>query len=443
MHQLLLLGLNHNTAPLELRERLAFGHEQARQAVVDLRQRHPDTEFVLLSTCNRVELYAARAGTPDADALAADLARLRGVPEDAFRSHTYTHRGHDAVRHLFHVVCSLDSMVLGETQILGQVRAAYETASAGGAAGALLNPLFQRAAAVGKQVMSQTKLNEGRVSVASVAVDLARQIFENFADKTILTVGVGKMTRLVLTSFKELHAGRLLIANRDASKAMALAEKFGGQASGLDALDEQLVAADIVITSTGATEPIITAKQFNKLRKARRFRPIFLIDLAVPRDVEAAVGEIENVFLYNLDDLQQVVRNTMATRGDAVEAARKIVEEHVEQFGQWHRQRTLGPVIDRLYTKYHDLARAELDKTLARLPNVSDEEREHLRELTRRIVNKLLHEPIRNLRHADQHTGAQQPYLHALERLFGLGEGKDGTTEGAGGTEGTNEGMRG
>jgi glutamyl-tRNA reductase len=326
----------------------------------------------------------------------------------------------DMIRHLFHVASSLDSMVLGETQILGQVRDAYEAAAQLGAAGASLNPLFQKALAAAKQVMHDTALTEGRLSVASVAVDYARGIFDHFSDKTVLSIGAGKMAQLVLRHFSQLRPGDLLVCNRDAAKALALAQEFSGRQVPFEGLEDHLVAADIVLTSTGAQHAIITRTQFEPLRKRRRYRPLFIIDIAVPRDVEPALGEIDGVFLYNLDDLQDVVSKTQSQRKDVIASAHGIVEQHVEAFILWHRQRELGPAIRRLHERYHNIAKEELTRTLNKLPNLSPAEREHLEELSRRIVNKLLHDPVQVLRHADQsHIPAAQ-YLHALEKLFQL-----------------------
>lgn len=428
MDRLLLLGLNHTTAPLEVRERLAFSAHRQVEALERFRQTFPNCELVLLSTCNRVELYAAREvhGHPRVEEMIQFLADFHAIPPDGFARNLYQKTNRDAVEHLFHVASSLDSMVLGETQILGQVREAYEMAADASAAGPVLNPLFQRAIAVGKQVMHETTLNEGRLSVASVGVDYAKGIFEHFEDKTLLSIGAGKMATLMLQNFVALRPGRLLVCNRDPQKAAALATRFGGEAVAIDNLSDQLVAADIVLTSTGSVHPILTRPHFESLRKKRRYRPIFLIDIAVPRDIAADVGQIDNVYLYNLDDLQKVVSETQAQRKDAIDAARAIVAKHIESFVAWNRQRELGPAIHRLYSRYHQIAQGELARTLNKLPNVTEAERSHLEDLARRIVNKLLHDPVQTLRHADpQHVPAAQ-YLHALEKLFQLDDRTEG-----------------
>jgi glutamyl-tRNA reductase len=424
MHRLLLVGLNHTTAPLEVREGLVFDEQQAAEALRKLREKFPEAEAVLLSTCNRIEMYVSRTvhGHPREEEMIEFLAGFHGLPPAQVVGHFYRKNDKAAAAHLFAVASSLDSMVLGETQIVGQVRQAYDIARDAGAAGAMLNPLFQRALAIAKRVMSETALAEGRLSVASVAVDYARRIFDRFSDKTLLCVGAGKMGGLVLQGFAALGPGKLLLVNRDPAKAQVLAKQFGGEASGLEKLDEHLVAADIVISSTGSAHPIITRERFEHLVKQRRYRPIFIIDIAMPRDVEAAVGAIENVYLYNIDDLQQVVSDTQAQRAGAVEAARRIVDEQLEDFIAWHRTRELGPLIDQLYKRYHQVAQEEVGRTINKLGQISEEERQHLEELARRIVNKLLHDPIQTLKQSDALHGQAGQYLHAMERLFHLAE---------------------
>ncbi len=256
MERLVLLGLNHTTAPVQVREKVAFGPEQTRAALNAMREKFPQAEIVLLSTCNRVEFYVSRAvhGHPRTDEMRTFLSEFHSLPAEEMTPHLYEKSDREAVEHLFTVASSLDSMVLGETQILGQVRGAYELASAARTAGPLLHPLFQRAIAVGKQVMHETALNEGRLSIASVAVDYAKRIFDQFDDKTVLCVGAGKMTQLVMKHFAGLHPLRQLVSNRDPVKAEKLAAEFGGEVVPFEFLTEHIASADIVITSTGATQ---------------------------------------------------------------------------------------------------------------------------------------------------------------------------------------------
>ena len=413
MTDLVLIGLNHTTAPLDVRERLALAPQRAFEAITAW-QATLGGEVVILSTCNRVELYLAGGATREA--AVAFLANFHQTPAEAFASHLYESHGRAAVEHLFNVASGLDSMVLGETQILGQVRTAYEASRQAGATGPVLNPLFQRAVTVGKEVLSTTALGEGRLSVASVAVDYAKRIFDHFTDKTVLCLGTGKMTRLVLGGFAQLKAGRVLVASREQSRADALAGQFGGVGVTMDDLDRHLVAADIVIASTGATRPVVTRKQFAGLMKKRRYRPAFFLDIAVPRDIEPAVGDIDGVYRYDLDDLQQAVSQTLAGRGGAVDAARAVVHRHVDAYAAWHRQRDVGPLIDAIYARANEIARAEIERTLGRLL-VDDAGRLQVEQLVHRVVQKLLHGPVSQLKRAhDNREG--QAYLHAVERLF-------------------------
>jgi len=420
MHRLVVTGLNHSTAPLAVREKLSFSPDRRAAALTAFTAQWPGAEAVLLSTCNRTELYVARAvhDHPRSDEMAAFLAAFQGLaPADVAR-YFYHKEDRSAVEHLFAVAASLDSMVLGETQILGQVRDAYEAASAAGCARAALSPLFQRAIAAAREVMNTTALAEGRVSIASVAVQYAQRIFDTFADKTVLSIGAGKMGTLVLRHFRELTPGTLIICNRDLHKAQALAARFGGRAEALSDLRRCLVLADVVISSTGSDEPIITRELFSGILHQRRYRPIFIIDIALPRDVEPEVGEIENVYLYNIDDLQRVVSQTHSQRASAVEQARSILARHVEDFAVWSRTRQIGPFIESLYRFYHAIAAREADRTLNKLSADEQTNRQQLLDMARRIVNKILHGPVQRLRNADALTPSGAQYLAAMQSLL-------------------------
>jgi glutamyl-tRNA reductase len=416
MQRLLLLGLNHKSASLELRERLAFSGQQRAEALAAIRRRFLEVEAVLLSTCNRTEIYLARPthGRPRHSELADFLAELRGMSRRDVDGAFYEKAERDVVTHLFSVAGSLDSMVLGETQILGQVREAYEAATDAGAAGPMLHPLFQRAIAVGKQIRSETSLSKGRISVASVAVQYARRIFDVFSDKTVLNIGAGKMGELVLSAMAGLKPGKLIVCNRDFSRAEALAKKYSACASEMDHLPDQLAAADIVVTGTGSQQPIITRSMFETVIRRRRYRPVFIIDIGVPRDVAADVGEIENVYLYNLDDLQKAIDSNQETRSVAAQEAAQIVQRQVDEFVAWQRARMVGPLIELLYERSHSVALEELNRTVSKLSGISSADKEQLEDLTRRIVNKLLHDPIQVLRGSDALHAPMPQYLHAV-----------------------------
>ena len=297
--ELVLIGLNHRTATLALRERVAFSAEQARVAAQQLRARGILEETLVLSTCNRSELYGVppESTADSAAAMELFLASFHQMRPDELGGSLYRHRDLEVVRHLYRVAAGLDSMLLGEAEILGQVREAYDAAREAGTAGPMLHPLFQRATAVAKQVMTQTTLGEGRTSVATVTVEYARRIFDVFSDKTVLSIGAGKMARLMLANMAALKPVKLLICNRDSAKAAALAKEFGGTAVAMEHLADHLAVSDIVISGTGSSEPIITRSLFEAVMRKRRYRPVFLIDIAVPRDVAGDVAKIENVYL--------------------------------------------------------------------------------------------------------------------------------------------------
>ncbi len=434
MQQLMLLGLNHSTAPLAVRERVAFSAAAREAACRAFRARFPHAELVILSTCNRVELYTATAqqDTLTTQQIGQFLVQHHGITLDDLQPHLYVKTGDEVVTHLFRVASSLDSMVLGETQILGQVREAYESAHRLGVTGSIFHPLFQRAISVGKQVLTQTPIAEGRLSIASVAVEHARRIFQRLDDKVVLSVGVGKMGLLVLRHFAELSPGKLMVCTRDSAKGAQVAAEYGGVGVPMDDLADSIAAADVVVCSTGAPQPIITREMFEQVHRIRRGRPIFLIDIALPRDIDERVGDFEDAHLYNLDDLQQAVGATRDNRQEAISAAEALVRKAVEDYAAWQRSRQLGPLIERLYERYHRLAREEVDRTLARMPDPTPDHREHLTELARRLVNKMLHQPVKSLRRSGNLHGPAFQYLHAMEKLFQLDQPLEDAQKGAG-----------
>lgn len=421
MQRLLMIGMNHATAPLAIREKFAFSPAQREQALQRFREAFPAAEAVLVSTCNRVELYTARAvhAHPRLEEMISFISQFHGLADTEFRPHLYDKANRDVADHLFMVAASLDSLVVGETQILGQVRESYDVACRVGTVNTLLHPLFQRAIATAKEVMSATHLAEGRRSVASIAVEYARQIFETFADKTVLSIGAGKMSALVLQHLSDLHIKRLIVCNRDIEKAKVLSQRFGGAPVAMDGLQQHLAEADIVVSSTASPTPIITRELFKQVMKQRRWKPAFLMDIALPRDIEQAVGELDNVYLYNIDDLQQVAAATDSCRRESVDSARQIVVQRVEEFITSSRARELGPLIERLFERSHAIAREEVQRAVNKLPDITEEERQHLDDLARRIVNKLLNDPVQTVRNGGSANGSDA-YVHALAKLFRL-----------------------
>jgi glutamyl-tRNA reductase len=423
---LLVLGVNHRTAPIGLRETLAFTPEQTTAALAAIQQHFPDTEAVILSTCNRVELYLAHStaapSPPTLHSLTHFLADFHHLPPEDLASHLYLHEDRRAVEHLFSVAASLDSMVVGETQILGQVKQAYALAAdhaAIGRGGKVFHALFQRALAAAKDVHERTNLSAGRLSIASVAIDLARSVFDRFDDKTVLCIGAGKMASLLLRHLADLHPQKLLLTNRSLPRAQALAEEFGGEALPIDTLDALMTEADILLTSTNAAEPIITEPRFKSLLKARRYRPALIIDIAVPRDVHPDVAQLANVYLYNVDDLQEVAAGNKTKRDAEIALSRTLLNEHIDEFWKWFALRDVGPLVKSLYEQSHALARTELDATLARHPDLTSEQRAELERLTHRLIGKLLHRPVSQLT-TNPNPDLAPTLAAALKQLFDL-----------------------
>ena len=347
--RLLMLGFNHRTAPLELREALAFDNDRAAQAIRDLREAYPASECALISTCNRTEFYLARPihDPPTIEDLRDFVMQQTGVEGDAVRSASIHREQDEAATHLFHVSAGLDSMVLGEPQVLGQVKRAYELADDCEAIGPVLHRLFQGAITASKSVRRKTGIDQGRTSVSSVAVAFAKNIFDHFGDKTVLAIGAGEMVKAALASLRRENPNRLLLINRTHQRAIDLASQLEltGSDHGARAwedMDGLLVEADIVVSCTGATEPILTADRFRPLLKKRRGRPLFMLDLAVPRDLDPAIGAFRNVYLYNLDDLQKAVEETASGRRELVMECEELLKGHIDRCMGEIRHRDVG-----------------------------------------------------------------------------------------------------
>jgi glutamyl-tRNA reductase len=417
---LLLIGASHRTAPVELRERLDFCSRGLEQAVRALARRQHVAEAVVVSTCNRSELYVAcdhaAAGAED---LIAFLCEYHHIAADRIRPHLYSHVDHDAARHLFRVASGLDSLVVGEPQILGQIKDAFATATSVDSAGPLLNRLFHWAFGVGKRVRSETALAEGAVSVSFAAVNLARKIFGQLAGRRVLVVGSGEMGKLTALHLKAQGVASIVITSRTLAHAQELADEVGGTVTAWDSMPQGLADADIVITVTGAPTPILSKAAVAAAMPASRMRPLFLIDIAVPRDVDPRAGEIEQVFLYNIDDLQAIVRENLEKRGGEVGRAEQVVEEEVQKFTTWQRAREAVPTIVALRRRFEGIRRAELERLEPKFAALPPEARARLEEVTRLLVEKLLLQPTEQLKSAgDAHLVAQ--YTYALSRLFGL-----------------------
>ncbi len=418
---LLALGLNHQSAPLEIRERVAFAAHVLEGALGELVRGRGAAEAAILSTCNRTELYVSAAeaasGGPQAGAYVEWLAGYHRLAPSQLAPHLYALPREQAVRHAFRVASGLDSMVLGEPQILGQMKEAVRSAGAAGTLGTVLSRLFQRSFAVAKEVRSTTRIGAHSVSMAAAAVKLAARIFPSLHERSVLLIGAGEMIELCATHFAAQSPARITVANRTLERAQALAHRFNARAIELRELAEHLHEHDIVVSSTASSLPILGKGLAERALKARRRRPIFMVDLAVPRDVEPEVGELDDVFLYTVDDLRGVVQGNLDARRAAVEQAEAIIETQVGQFMHWMRVRESVPVIRALRDQAEEARREELVRAQRLLAKGEDPARV-LEALSQSITAKLMHAPTQALNEA---TGAERRALvDTIARLFRL-----------------------
>lgn len=417
---IVLVGLNHKTAPLNVRERLFAGCRDDVNLLAGLLAVDGVREVLHISTCNRVEVVASVDETPQTtDALKSFLARWGGLTNDEATACLYRYRDEEAIRHLFRVAASLDSLVMGEAQILGQVKEAYRQALAQNSTGIALNRLMHRAFRTAKRVRTETGIAANPVSVSFAAVELAKKIFGTLAGKKTLIIGAGEMAELTGKHLIGNGVEDITVANRSLAQAEVLAEKYHGRAAGLTALDEALCDADIVISSTGAPAYIVTAEMIRNCLRKRKNRLLFLIDIAVPRDIDPAVDEIENVFLYNIDDLQGIVDENMKNRKREALKAEAIVMEEVANYAGWLRELEAVPTIVSLRTKAEKIVRQELEKAQGWLGSMNESDRERVEALVSGIVNKMLHAPVAVMKEEISEFNTQD-ILAAARQLFRL-----------------------
>ncbi|KMQ80024.1 Glutamyl-tRNA reductase [Candidatus Burkholderia pumila] len=409
--QLLTIGINH-TAPVALRERVAFTLEQIKPALGALKEiwlgplAKASPEAAILSTCNRTELYCAMDDSAAREAAIQWLSKYHSIPVSELAPHVYALPQSEAVRHAFRVASGLDSMVLGETQIVGQMKDAVRTASEAGALGTYLNQLFQRTFAVAKEVRTTTEIGAQSVSMAAAAVRLAQRIFEDVTSQRVLFIGAGEMIELCATHFAAQNPRELVVANRTAERGEKLAERFNGHAIPLSDLPARMHEFDIIVSCTASTLPIIDLGAVERAVRARRHRPIFMVDLAVPRDIEPEIGDLKDVFLYTVDDLGAIVREGNASRQAAVAQAESIIETRVTNFMQWHDARSIVPVIRHMHTQADALRRAEVERARKLLAR-GDDPAAVLEALSQSLTNKLIHGPTHALNRASSEERGQ------------------------------------
>ena len=403
---LVLIGVNHKTAPIEVRERIAISRDDLPETTRALAAVPGVAECMIVSTCNRVEILAAVE--PDAAGLAGFLQRHFGLDPALLAPHLYEHRDQEAVRHLFRVAASLDSMVVGEPQILGQVKEAFAVAHAAGTIGGQLEHLLQSTFAAAKKVRTETEIGSNSVSIASVAVELARKIFGSLQGRTVFLVGAGKMSELAARHLVQQGAGAILVTNRTLERARRMAESFAGQVIPFEQLYDAASQADIVISSTGAPHPIFRREHGQAFLHRRRNRPMFFIDIAVPRDVDPAMGKLEGVFVYDIDDLQAVAAAHMAERSRVASDAETLVAQEVERFQQKQRTVNVAPAIVALQRQAEEIRLAELKRVEARLGTLTAQQIAAIEALTRGLVNKFLHPPMQALKQAARDGNASR-----------------------------------
>ena len=418
-----MVGCSHHNSPVSVRERLAFSPAQAGVALARLHERFPNTEAVLLSTCNRIEIYTAvdaPHGGPNHQEMVNFLAEFHGLSADDLFDDLFERTGEDAVRHLFVVAASLDSMVVGEPQILAQVKQAYELAQRERTTGPLTNGIFQAALRVAKRVATETSINQKRVSIPSVAVcDFGRQIFERFDDKRCVLIGAGQMAEETLPYLRSEGVRDVTIVNRNLARAEEFAKRLGVSVLPWEQLSRGLTDADLVVSTTGAEQPVVTLEMFQRLEPQRYQRPLFVLDLAIPRDFAPAIGDRLGVYLYTIDDLAAVCDRNRDERHEELPMAQRIVEEETERFMADLYHRATGPTIRRLRDSCVELKDEELRRLFNRLPALDVDARREISQSFERLVNKVLHPPLESLRDEAQ-SGTPHALLEALKRLFQL-----------------------
>jgi glutamyl-tRNA reductase len=425
-NEIVIVGLNHRSAPIEVRESVAFENSYVRAALGRLHGYPSVREGVILSTCNRVEVVAAGSDSESAFSditkfLFEQKAHRNSAPLD---DHLYTYRGANAVRHLFRVAASLDSMVVGEPQILGQLKQYYDTAQQAGTVGAVLHRLFHRSFSVAKRVRTETGIGSGAVSVSSVAVDLAKRIFDRFDDKTVMLIGAGKIGALMARHLVSQGVRSLMVTNRTFERAVLLAERIQGSPIRFEDFPRYLTIADVVIGCTGAAEVLVEAATVEKALRERKQKAMFFIDIGDRRNFDPQINDLDNVYLYNIDDLKSVAEENLQGRSNEAEKAEEMVRVEAETFVRWMESLEQVPTITALRQRFEDIRRKELDKSLAgNLKNLSEAQRATLEDMTTAMINKLLHAPISQLkRNSGDEDEDSTLYVAALKKLFDLEE---------------------
>ena len=419
MSNIFLIGANHKTAPVELREKLSFTQEETLGALEYLKNAPQIKEGLVFSTCNRMEiLYIPKAGDQVEQMIEfiSDHKKI-GIPE--FRSALYIHEGDEAIRHIFQVSSSLDSMMVGEPQILGQIKKAYKTAVAEGASGVLLNRLMHKSFSVAKRVRKETGIGDNAVSISYAAIELANKIFGDLSSKSVMLLGAGEMAELAVEHLISHNVDNIVVANRTFKNALALAQKFNGQAVQFEERESVLKDVDIIISSTGATEYVLTQDQVKQAMKKRQHRTLFFIDIAVPRDIDPKINKVSNAYVYDIDDLTGIVETNIHQRGQETIKAERFVEEAVLTFRKWVDSLSIVPTIKGINDKMTAIVELEFNKTMSSLGHLSQGDMEAVRRMTQAIATRTIHDPIQFLRNTGDHRD-DSLYLNVTRQLFDL-----------------------
>ncbi len=422
LSDIVVIGVNHRTAPLELREKLAFSTHETENALNLLQESSHINEAMIISTCNRVEVLMVTSDSALAiETVSSFMAATKVISRTQLQQSMYVHAGSRAIAHMFRVASSLDSMMIGEPQILGQVKDAFKTAVTKKSTGLILNRLLHKTFSVAKRVRHETGIGGHAVSISYAAVELAKKIFNSLNDKTVLLVGAGEMAELAVEHLMRntSTSGRLLVANRTFSVGVELADRYRGQAIHLEEIPEKLKTVDIIISSTGSPNYVIAKHHVKPVMRFRRNRPLFFIDIAVPRDIDPAINRISNAYVYDIDDLQGVISENIETRNMESIKAERIVDESVIKFTQWYESLDVVPTIIALRNKLTAISEMELSKTLNSLQHLSDEDRQALLKMTESLVNKILHDPTLFLKNPGSHRN-KSVYLDFTRKLFNV-----------------------
>jgi glutamyl-tRNA reductase len=423
MHTLV-IGLSHQTAPVELREKFSFDPDRIAIALRTLHEQKSMLECVIVSTCNRTELYFVadqlHTGEYYAKAFLTDWFR---IPKEEFVSHLYVKTEQEAIRHLFRVTCGLDSLVIGETQILGQIKQAFQAAMEAGTTGTVFHHLFKQAITLGKRVHAETEIGQNAVSVSYAAVELGKKLFTSFARKTVLLVGAGKMSELTAKHFQAAGVNEVLVVNRTFAKAQQLAQHFAGTAYHWDDLQQVLLQADVVVSSTGAKQAVITTEMVKKVLEKRK-KPLFFIDIAVPRDIEPAVNGLDNAFLYNMDDLEDIVASNIGLRQREAVRVEGWIANECMAFQNWLDTLGVVPVIRALREKALQIQADAMTKIERKLPDLTEQQRRVINKQTKSIINQMMHDPIMRMKELAS-TEEKEVALRLFQQLFALESTED------------------